>query len=58
MTEKDLARLVRRMRKAQSAYFRERTTERLNVARDLERKVDRCVSHVLDDQRKLFTEDQ
>ena len=50
----ELARLVRQMRDAQRTYFRERSPQSLSFAKELERRIDRAVSDVLDKQAKLF----
>lgn len=48
------AELVRQMREAQSRYFRDCSSQALNHARELERRVDRACAHILDAQRELF----
>lgn len=50
----ELAELVRQMREAQRLYFRERSPQALSVAKELERRVDRAVDEVLNEQPKLF----
>ena len=40
MTVNDFAKLVLKMRAAQRKYFGYRTTENLNIAKDLEKQVD------------------
>lgn len=50
----ELAELVRQMRDAQKSYFRERSPQWLSQSKELERRVDRAVSDVLDRQGTLF----
>lgn len=50
----ELATLVRQMRDAQKTYFRERSPQALNYSKELERRVDKAVSDVLDKQVELF----
>lgn len=54
MKLKDLAELVKQMREAQTLYFQDRSPRRLSIAKELERRVDKACSNVLDQQRKLF----
>ena len=54
MTATDLAELVRQMRTAQKTYFRERSPQCLSVSKELERRVDKAVSDVLEKQGRLF----
>lgn len=54
MSIDDLAQLVRDMRQAQCTYFRDRSPQALSRSKELERRVDRAVSEVLDKQPKLF----
>ena len=52
MTAHELADLVKRMRAAQNAYFRNgRTTEQLSLSKILEREVDAAVEAVLNPKR-------
>jgi hypothetical protein len=44
MSEREFVDLVARMRAAQRGYFRERTQERLEASKALEREVDREVA--------------
>lgn len=50
---KELANLVKKMRDAQTQYFKSRTTAKLEAAFQLEKLVDLMVEDVLDDD--LFT---
>lgn len=43
------AKTVRRMREAQRAYFKDRTSGRLQTAKELEAIVDRETAHILKD---------
>jgi hypothetical protein len=52
MTIESFADLVRQMRKAQSNYFRNRTTETLDDAKALERKVDDAIKVIFPDPSK------
>ena len=56
MTERDLARLVLRMRIAQRAYFRSRKQIDLEDSKRLEREVDQAVTDTLR-QPTLFDRD-
>lgn len=56
MENKQFKDLVRRMRYAQKAYFRMRTSENLNAAKVLERQVDAIIGEEdYDKQLTLFT---
>ena len=57
MTLDELARLVRQMRDAQRAYFRERSPQALSVSKELERRIDRAVANILDTQPRLFEQE-
>lgn len=52
MENKQFKDLVRRMRAAQKAYFRMRTSDNLNAAKALERQVDAII--VEDDKQLLL----
>ena len=54
MNTKQLAELVKQMRDAQRLFFKERSPQQLNFARELERRVDKEVGHILDSQKELF----
>jgi len=54
MKTEDLAVLVREMRDAQKAYFKERSPQQLSVSKELERRVDKVVADILDKQTKMF----
>jgi hypothetical protein len=55
MDVRELAELVRQMRRKQSDYFARRHVTTLKEARDLERRVDKALVEVLDGQaRDLF----
>ena len=50
----ELATLVKQMRESQKAYFRERSPQWLSTAKELERRVDKMLADILDDQQQLF----
>ena len=57
-TTRDLAIEVKKMRRLQRAYFRSRSPEILDQARQQERHVDQLIEAALDDQPRLFGDDQ
>lgn len=50
----DFVLLVRKMREAQQAYFRDRTYQSLALSKSLERQVDKAVRDIQDGQQDLF----
>ena len=55
MTTPELARLVREMRRCQTAWFKFKQPEDLRYSKDLERRVDQAVAELLDPkQTTLF----
>jgi len=50
----DFIELVRQMRQAQRAYFRDRSPAALARSKELERAVDRAIAAALTTQPKLF----
>jgi len=57
VTAAELARVALEMRNAQKEYFDTRSHSALLEAGRMEAKLDRCVSHVLEGQKRLFPED-
>jgi len=56
MDATDLARIVQEMRNAQKEYFRVPNQSTLVEAKRQEKKVDRCLEHLLSGQGRLFEE--
>lgn len=54
----DFIELVRRMRAAQTAYFKTRDFETLKEARSLEIKVDKCVEAATNQHLDLFSQQE
>ncbi len=54
MNIQELARLVHDMRNAQQTFFRDRSRQAIDRAKQLEKQVDRAIADILSQQPRLF----